>query len=724
LTAREYRVITRTLGRVPTYTELGMYSVMWSEHCSYKHSRRIIGRYPTKGPTVLQGPGENAGGVRITKDLAILMKIESHNHPSMVEPYQGAATGVGGILRDIFTMGARPIALMDSLRFGPPTNARTRRIFSGVVAGIGGYGNCIGIPTVGGELEFAPSYANNCLVNALALGVIDPKHLTRARASGEGNLVVYMGSPTGRDGIHGASLLASQGFGEKKKKTHGGGINAVQVADPFLEKLLMEASIDLCRMRLLVGMQDMGAAGLTCSTCEMSAKGGAGMDVNLDRVPLRTAGMNPYEMMLSETQERMLLTVEPRRLAKVRKAVAKYGIPLVVIGRVRAGGRLRLWRHGDLIVDLPARSVTDSVPMCPFPRRTRLTVPKAPRMPRLRDSGKALLRLLSTPSLGSKRAVWRQYDHMVRTNTVVLPGSDAAVIRLKGTDKLIALSTDGPGRWCAADAYTGGQLAMAESARNVACAGARPVAFTNGLNFPNPDRPGNLWQFSEVVRGIADAARRLATPVVSGNVSFYNEHKARGIDPTPIVGMLGVIDGWQPVRQWFSREGDVVVLLGPGRASLNASQYQVVMAGRSGGRPSSVDWRSEKGVQRALVESAKRGLLSSAHDLSDGGFLVALAECCVSGWDADEPAVGCAVALASGGRRLEDLLFGEGPSRVILSLPASALSAFGRLAAGVPFVVIGRVEGSRLGVVVDGRERVGIPVDRLVEARRRPLSFL
>jgi phosphoribosylformylglycinamidine synthase len=404
--------------------------------------------------------------------------------------------------------------------------------------------------------------------------------------------------------------------------------------------------------------------------------------------------------------------------------VAKYGIPLVVIGRVRAGGRVRLWRHGKMIVDLPAASVTDSVPMCPLPSRVRLAVPKAPRLPVLRDPGKALLRLLSTPSLGSKRAVWRQYDHMVRTNTMILPGSDAAVIRLKGTDKLIALSTDGPGRLCAADPFIGGQLAMAESARNVACAGARPVAFTNGLNFPNPDRDGNLWQFSEVVRGIALAARKLATPVVSGNVSFYNEHKAKGIDPTPIIGMLGVMDGWKPVAQWFAREGDVVVRLGPVRGSLNASAYQYVVAGRSGGRPAPVDWKSEKAVQRALVESAKRGLLASAHDLSEGGFLVALAECCVSGADADVPLVGCRVSLKSGGTRLDELMFGEAPSQVIVSMPESALKSFGKLATGTTWALIGRVGGGALSVVVDGRVRVDLPLARLAKARSKPLSFL
>jgi len=722
LTASEYRVIVKRVGRTPTYTELGMFSVMWSEHCSYKHSRRIIRQYPTKGPTVLQGPGENAGGVRVDKNIAVLLKIESHNHPSMVEPYQGAATGVGGILRDIFTMGARPVAIMDSLRFGPLDNARTKRIFAGVVSGIGGYGNCIGIPTVGGELDFDPSFSGNCLVNAMAVGVIDPKDLTKSHAKGEGNLVVYMGAATGRDGIHGASLLASQGFGgaAKKQRDHAGGISAVQVADPFLGKLLMEASIDLCRQKLLVGMQDMGAAGLSCSTCEMSSKGASGMDVNLDLVPQRAAGMTSYEMMLSESQERMLMVVEPRKWKAVKAAVGKYGIPLVVIGKVRKGNRVRLWRHGKLIVDVPSTALTDDVPMLPFPRPARLTTAPAPRLRPMSDPGAALLNLLATPGLGSKRRVWKRYDHMVRTNNVILPGSDAAVLRLEGSSNLIAFSVDGPSRLVAADAFAGGQLAIAESARNVACAGARPVAFTNGLNFPNPDRPGNLWQFAEVVRGISTGARKLGTPVVSGNVSFYNEHEAKGILPTPMIGMLGVLEGWRPVVQWFSREGDVIVALGGRKASLNASVYQEWRAGRRGGRPAPVVWPLELGVHKTLVAAARLGLTRSAHDLAEGGLLVALAECCVSGTDASVPALGCAIDLT--GPADATTWFGEGPSRVLVSLGAESLDAFKRAAGSTPWRVIGRVGGDALSVRVDGRERVRVPVARLIAEREKPLA--
>jgi len=723
LTGPEYRLIVRSLGRTPAYTELGMFSVMWSEHCSYKHSRRMLRMYPTKGPLVLQGPGENAGGVRLAPDLAVLLKIESHNHPSMVEPYQGAATGVGGILRDIFTMGARPIALMDSLRFGPPTDAKTRRIVTGVVAGIGGYGNCIGIPTVGGELEFAPSYRHNCLVNAMAVGVIDPKDLTRARASGEGNLVVYMGSMTGRDGIHGASLLASQGF-TAKKKDEGGGISAVQVADPFLGKLLMEASIELCRKHLLVGMQDMGAAGVTCSTVEMSAKGSSGMDVDLDRIPQRAAGMTPYEIMLSESQERMFFVVEPRKWKAVRAVVKKYGIPLVVVGKVRSHRRVRLWHHGRLVVDVPPAVMADGVPLCPLPKPLRLALPKAPALRRRCDPGRDLLSLLATPSLGSKRPVWRHYDHMVRTNTALLPGSDAAVLRIKGTDLSIAISVDGPGRLVAAHPFIGGQLAMAEAARNVACAGGKALAFTNGLNFPNPDRPGNLWQFREVVRGIALAARRLGTPVVSGNVSFYNEHQAEGIDPTPMIGMLGVLDGYPPVPQWFRRHGDSIVLLGPGRVSLNASAYQACFARRSGGTPAGVDWRLERALHALLVEGARRGMFSSAHDLADGGLLVGLAECCVSGADADQPQLGCAVEVEEPAGRAAELFFGEGPSRAIVSLPERLLSELRASARGVPVKVLGRVGGDVLHVRAGARDYVRLPIPRIADARERTLKRL
>ncbi len=723
LTVREYRLILRALRRTPTYTELGMYSVMWSEHCSYKHSRRMLRMYPTKGPTMLQGPGENAGGVRVTDDLAVLLKIESHNHPSMVEPYQGAATGVGGILRDIFTMGARPIALLDSLRFGNPSDAATRRVIKGVVAGIGGYGNCIGIPTVGGEIEFAPSFRYNCLVNAMAVGTIDPKDLTRSAASGEGNLVVYMGAATGRDGIHGASLLASQGFGgaEKKKRAHGGGISAVQVADPFLGKLLMEASIDLCRAHVLVGMQDMGAAGLTCSTIEMSAKGGWGMEVDLDRVPQRAEGMSAYEIMLSESQERMLFVVEPRRWSAVRKIVGKYGIPLSVVGRVRGGGRVRIRHRGRFIVDLPARSLADDAPLLPLPRRARIPPPPAPRIPRRPSPQRDLLELLATPSLASKRPVWRQYDHTVRTGGAVLPGSDAAVMRLKGTGKLIALSVDGPGRSTAADPFIGGQLAIAEAARNVACAGATPVAFTNGLNFPNPDRPGNLWRLRECVRGIALGARRLKIPVVSGNVSLYNEHEAKGIDPTPMIGMLGVMDDAAPVGSWFRNEGDVIALVGAPGGSLNASAWMARFTGRSGGRPAPVRWDRELAVQRLLIAAAGQGLLSSAHDLADGGLLLALAECCAAGRDADRGTSGCTVTVPMADTAA---LFGEAPSRVLVSFPDRERAAFGRLARGVPWMDLGRVGGDRLAVTRGTRRIVDVAVTALVQARERPLATL
>ena len=718
-------MITRILHRTPTYSELGMFSVMWSEHCSYKHSRRILAMYPTKGPLVLQGPGENAGGVRVGPDLAVLLKIESHNHPSFVEPYQGAATGVGGILRDIFTMGARPIALMDSLRFGWPKDAATRRRVAGVVAGIGGYGNCIGIPTVGGELEFDPCYAANCLVNAMAVGVIDPKHMVRAKATGVGNLVVYMGAATGKDGIHGASLMASREFGgERDKEGDAGGISAVQVADPFLGKLLMEASIELCRRGLLVGMQDMGAAGLTCSTCEMSAKGKAGMDADLDLVPLRASGMTPYEILLSESQERMLLCVEPKKLDEVRKVIRRFEIPMAVIGRVTAGNRVRLRRHGRLVVDIPGGMVTDGVPLCPLPkpvRRPRASHARPRRLPRAGDPGRTLLRLLSNPLLGSKRKVWEQYDHTVRTNTVLLPGSDAAVIRLKGAGKSIALSVDGPSRNCAADPFTGGQLAIAEAARNVACAGGLPLAFTNGLNFGNPDKPEVLWRFRECVRGIALGARKLATPVVSGNVSFYNAHEGKDIYPTPMIGMLGLLDGWGPVPQWFRRAGDVVALVGRPRVSLEASAFRAVLAGPPYGRPVPVDWRDELMLQHALVAAARTGILSSAHDVSDGGVLTALAECCTSGADATSAIRGCRVDIGRGNTTTE-ALFGEGPSRAVISFPESSTGDITRTFAGVPWVIIGTVSGECFSVSAGGREVLSLPVAEVSNARQGALD--
>jgi len=559
----------------------------------------------------------------------------------------------------------------------------------------------------------------------MAVGVIDPKHMVRAKATGVGNLVVYMGAATGRDGIHGASLMASREFGgERDKEGDAGGISAVQVADPFLGKLLMEASIELCRRGLLVGMQDMGAAGLTCSTCEMSAKGKSGMDADLDRVPLRASGMTPYEILLSESQERMLLCVEPRKLAEVRKVIRRFEIPMAVIGKVTAGNRVRLRRHGRLVVDVPGGMVTDGVPMCPLPkpmRRPRASGPLPRRLPRAGDAGKTLLRLFSNPLLGSKKRVWEQFDHMVRTNTVLLPGSDAAVIRLKGAGKSIALSVDGPSRLCAADPFTGGQLAIAEAARNVACAGGRALAFTNGLNFGNPDKPEVLWRFRECVRGIARGARKLSTPVVSGNVSFYNAHEGRDIYPTPMIGMLGLLDGWDPVPQWFRKAGDVVVLVGRPRVSLEASAFRAVLSGPPFGCPVSVDWKAELALHRALVASARAGILSSAHDIADGGFLVALAECCASGADATAPLLGCRVDTGRGSATTE-AFFGEGPSRAIVSVDERSMGAFARTFARVPWVIIGTVGDEGISVSAGGREVVSLPVVEVSNARQGALD--
>ena len=703
LTAEEFARICDALARAPNFTELGVLSVMWSEHCSYKSSRPLLKNLPTRGPRVLQGPGENAGVIDIGDGVAVAFKIESHNHPSFVEPYQGAATGVGGILRDVFTMGARPIANLNSLRFGSFDHPRTRYLVNGVVAGIGGYGNCIGVPTVGGEVYFDAGYNENILVNAFTLGVVRSDRIFRACAAGVGNPVIYVGSKTGRDGIHGASLLASaefSGAAEEKRPT-------VQVGDPFTEKLLLEACLELMEKDAIVAIQDMGAAGLTSSSVEMAGRGGTGISIDLNKVPLRETNMTPYEILLSESQERMLIVARAGAEDAVRQVFSKWDLDASVIGQVTDDGHLRVKFGGEEVAHLPIALLTDAAPAyvrpaappADFEERQELQLDHIP-LPG--DYNQTLLTLLDSPNIASKQWVYRQYDYLVRSNTVVEPGSDAAVIRIKGTRKGIALSVDCNSRYCALDPYVGAMIAVVEGARNVVCAGATPLGITDCLNFGNPEKPAIMWQFAEAVRGIRDACVALGVPVVSGNVSFYNETEGHAIPPTPTIAMVGLLEHVEHhMTQWFKTEGDVIVLLGRTREELGASEYLALAHGLVRGAPPWIDLEVEKQVQRVCLSAIAEGLVRSAHDVGEGGLAVALAECCTSG---PGPALGAVIEL-EGAIRPDALLFGESQSRIILSLRRRHLGRVRELAAAadIPLAVLGEVRGRRLviGPLID-----------------------
>ncbi|MFQ5847524.1 MAG: phosphoribosylformylglycinamidine synthase subunit PurL [Candidatus Methylomirabilales bacterium] len=695
LTGEEYQQVLAILGREPTLTELGIFAVMWSEHCSYKSSKVHLQTFPASGPRVLQGPGENAGAVDLGDGLAAVFKVESHNHPSYIEPYQGAATGVGGIIRDIFTMGARPVALLDSLRFGPLTEARNRYLMGGVVAGISGYGNAVGVPTVGGEVGFAECYSHNPLVNVLCLGIAPIERLFFGRAGGIGNPVIYVGAKTGRDGIHGATM-ASEAFDEKSEERRP----TVQVGDPFREKLLIEACLDLMRTDALVGIQDMGAAGLTCSSCEMASRAGTGVEIDIGLVPRREAGMTPYEVMLSESQERMLLVARQGAEATVRKIFAGYDLDAVVVGRVTGDGMMRV-RDGERVVaEIPVKALVADAPVYRRPvsrpawqdEVQHLAVDAVP-LPH--DYGDILLRLLASPVIACKAMIWERYDHMLFLNTVVGPGADAVVLRLKGTEKGIALATDGNGRYSFLDPFTGGMVAVAEAARNVVACGAEPVAITNCLNFGDPTRPEIMWQFAEAVRGMAAACHALQTPVTGGNVSFYNETMGNAIFPTPIVGMLGVLDHIShAMTQGWKEAGDMVVLVGETREELGGSEYLKVCHGVVQGRPPAMDLDLERRVQRCCLEAIRAGVVRSAHDCAEGGMAVALAECCISGPDRS---IGVDVNLSETVRP-DALLFGESQSRMILSLREADLGRLHGIAGrhGLVVTPLGRTGGSRL----------------------------
>jgi phosphoribosylformylglycinamidine synthase subunit PurL len=711
LTAEEYERIVLALGREPNQTELGLFSVMWSEHCSYKSSKVHLRTLPTAGPRVLQGPGENAGAVDIGDGLAAVFKIESHNHPSFIEPYQGAATGVGGILRDIFTMGARPIAVLDSLRFGPPEEANNRRLLAGVVAGIGGYGNAFGCPTVGGEVAFEDCYSLNPLVNAMCLGIAPADRIVRGRAHGVGNTVFYVGAKTGRDGIHGATMASAEfGAGSEEKRP------TVQVGDPFMEKVLLEACLEVLKTGAVVGIQDMGAAGLTCSTSEMAARAGTGIEIDIARVPKRETGMSAYEVMLSESQERMLLVAVRGREEEVARVFEKWDLHAEAIGTVTGDGRLRVLNDGRLEADVPTGALTDEAPVYDRPwvePRNPASDEDVLALPPPFDPGATLLQLLASPTIANKRWIYRQYDSTVRTNTLVGPGSDAAVVRVKGTTRALAISVDGNGRYCWLDPYEGARLAVAEACRNVASAGAVPIGGTNCLNFGNPEKPEVMGQFARCVAGIGDACRALGVPITGGNVSLYNETDGQAIFPTPVVGVVGLLeDGAQALRRWFVREGDDVYLLGRTAEDLGGSELLKVLHGKIAGRPPRLDLEAEKRLHALLAEGAHRGVLLSAHDLSEGGLAVALAECCFRG---EEPGFGGSFDVP-GGLRDDMLLFAESPSRAIVTSRDELRVAELARRHGVPWARIGPVGGARLQIRTGGRALIDLPVTELHQA--------
>jgi phosphoribosylformylglycinamidine synthase len=730
--------------REPTFAELGIFSVMWSEHCSYKSSRVHLRRLPTTGERIVVPPGENAGVVDVGDGWCAAFKIESHNHPSFIEPFQGAATGVGGILRDVFTMGARPIAAMNSLRFGsldhPKHGRRNRSLLAGVVGGIAHYGNAFGVATVGGEVAFDDAYSLNPLVNAFALGLVKRDQIFFGKATGIGNPILYVGAKTGRDGIHGATMASAE-FDDAalaKRPT-------VQVGDPFLEKLLLEACLEAMRSGAVAGIQDMGAAGLTSSSCEMASRANTGIEIDLSLVPQREQGMTAYEMLLSESQERMLIVAHSGREREVIDIFRKWDLDAVVIGKVREGHNMRVVHEGETVADIPVSALTDEAPLYERPMESPKSKVQSPKSehestktkdqsPKTKDQNynDSLLKLLASPNLASKQFVYRQYDHMVRTNTAVLPGADAAVVRIKETRRALAMSLDGNGRYCAANPREGAKLIVAEAARNVVCVGARPLAVTNCLNFASPERPEVMWSFSEVIDGMAEACRAFNTPVVSGNVSFYNETEGRGIIPTPVIGMIGLVEDVRRVVQpGFKQAGDVIALLGNTSNDLSLSEYRATIDGVASeqmiadGSVPTIDLQLECAVQRVCLEAAEAGLLASAHDCADGGLAVALAESCFSSLnragmgaeiDASEVAMASLSATA--------VLYGESPSRIILSFPRSSLALIEDLAsrANCPITILGRVGGDRLQIKIGDQEEISAMVRELENVWRGSLA--
>ncbi|MDB4867506.1 MAG: purL [Cohnella sp.] len=705
----EYELICGFLGRKPNYTEAGVFSVMWSEHCAYKNSKPLLRRFPTTGPRVLMGPGEGAGIVDIGDNQAVVFKIESHNHPSAVEPYQGAATGVGGIIRDIFSMGARPVALLNSLRFGKLDNERVRYLFSHVVSGIAGYGNCVGIPTVAGEIMFDEAYEGNPLVNAMCVGLIDHDKIQRGVAKGVGNPVFYVGPATGRDGIHGATFASEDLSVASEAKR-----SAVQVGDPFMEKLVMEATLELIDSGIVLGIQDMGAAGLTCSSAEMASKAGNGMELYLDEVPQREDGMTAYEMMLSESQERMLFVTEPKHEAQAKAIFERWGLHCAKVGKVTDDGRLRLFHQGGQVADMPVKALVDDCPIYNKPSKVPDYYLKNGSIEtnlyeQVLDLTGALKKVLGSPSLASKEWVYSQYDYQVRTSTAVVPGSDAAVVTIRGTRKALAMTTDCNARYVYLDPEVGGKIAVAEAARNIVCSGGEPLAITDNLNFGSPEKPEVFWQMEKAVDGMAEACRLLETPVIGGNVSLYNENVKGAIYPTPVVGMVGLVHDVDHITtQEFKEEGDVIFLLGDTKAEIGGSELQYAVFGLTEGRPPGIDLDTERLLQMAVLGAIQRGLVASAHDLSEGGLAAALAESCFG------RGFGATVAWTPN-LRPDLALFSETQSRILLSAkPERADELASWLAGqGVPLQRLGSVGGNRLTINVAGHTAIVATVSEL-----------
>lgn len=722
LKENEYAKVLEVLGREPNELELNMYGVMWSEHCSYKHSRALFRHFPTSNKRVLQGPGENAGIVDIGDNLAVAMKIESHNHPSAVEPYQGAATGVGGIIRDIFAMGARPIALLNSLRFGEIENDdRVKYLFEGVVEGIAGYGNCMGIPTVGGEVYFNKSYQGNPLVNAMCVGIIEHDKIHRGNASGVGNSIMYVGAATGRDGMGGASFASVELTEESEEKR-----SAVQVGDPFMEKLLLEACLELLATGCVVGIQDLGAAGLTSACCETATRGEGGMEIDVLKVPRREKGMIPVEIMISESQERMLLIVEKGREHEVNKIVEKWGLHSVVIGKVTNDGMLRVMEGDKVAGEMPANSLDSSG----APKYYKdYEVPsyyeelknfKTDQITEPEDNNNILLNLLGSPNLSSREWIYKQYDHMVRTSTVVKPGSDAAVMRVKGTNKGIALTTDCNSRFCYLDPKEGSKIAVVEASRNIVCSGAMPLAITDGLNFGSPEKPDRFWQFRECVLGISEACRELDTPVISGNVSFYNETEKDAIYPTPMIGMVGVLDDVEKAcTMEFKQEGDTIILLGETKDEIGGSEYLSRIHGLEKGRVPFLNMALEKRTQATLLDAIKNGYIQSAHDLSEGGLAIALAECAINS------KIGAKVNIESDLRK-DSILYSESQSRFVITVKSEVVETLKQKLEKdeVPYSVLGVVEGEALEVTINNNKAVNLSVNQMEDVWRGAIQCL
>lgn len=705
LNDEEYERIKELMGREPNFLEVGVFAVMWSEHCSYKTSKPILRKFPTEGPQVLQGPGENAGIVDIGDNLAVVFKMESHNHPSAIEPYQGAATGVGGILRDIFTMGARPVAVLDALRFGPLDEENNKYLLSGVVAGIGGYGNSIGIPTVGGDVYFNRCYSGNPLVNAMAVGLLEHKHIAKGVASGVGNPVMVVGARTGRDGIHGATFASVELSDESESRR-----SAVQVGDPFMEKLLMEACLELIHADALIGIQDMGAAGLTSSSSEMAGRGDSGIEMDLSLVPRRETGMTPYEIMLSESQERMLVVPKAGREKEVEEVLNRWGLEATVLGRVTDDGMLRLLEDGEVVAEIPVKALTDEAPVYHRPAKEpayyqELKNKSLEGIELKEPAENVLLALLANPTIASKEWVYRQYDHQVGTNTVVVPGGDAGVLRVRGTKKGIAMTTDCNSRFVYLDPYIGGALAVVEAAQNIACVGARPLAITDCLNFGNPEKPEIFWQFEQACAGVAQACRILDTPVTGGNVSLYNETTSQAVYPTPMIGMIGLLEDLdQVLGNEFSTEGEQIFLLGEVEGELAGSEYLAMFENLEAGGLPELNLKEIKDRIDFLLELNQAGLLLSAHDVAEGGLAVALAEMSVTHGATINIDTDCELKV----------LFGERLGRILFSTAKENSTKIESLAkaAGMPINLLGESGGNNLRVMANGTRCLNIPLNR------------